>query len=403
MELLIKNVTIIDHDKNIYGDVFIQNGKIKDIQSSISKDCKTVDGMGLILMPSFIDLHAHFRDPGYTYKEDIKSGSMAAVKGGYTYVSLMANTNPVCSDMETVRYVAAQAEKIGLIDIHQCISITQGMDGKTLSHLNSIETDLVKMISDDGKGITSNMTMYKAMTIAKEMGLIVNSHVEDKEIAEKDSRLSENIMTIRDIELAKATGCRLHIDHVSTSQAIQAIVQTKQKGYNNITCEVTPHHIFLTDDTDYKVNPPLRKKEDVTDLINALKYGFVDAIATDHAPHSQEDKQKGAPGISGIETSFSVCYTALVETGYITLNKLSELMSKTPAKIMGLCKGEIKIGNDADLVLVDIKKELTVNPDTFLSKGKNTPLKGRKLSGEVCMTFKEGKIVYEKEMQNHDN
>jgi dihydroorotase len=396
MELLIKNVTIVDHSQTVYGDIFIQNGKIKDIRSGLSADCHTIDGTGLTLMPSFIDLHAHFRDPGYTYKEDIQSGAMAAVKGGYTYVSLMANTNPVCSTMDTVRYVIAKAEKTGIIDVHQCISITNGMDGKTLSHLNSIETELVKMISDDGKGITNNITMYKAMTIAKEMGLIINSHVEDKEIAEIDSRLSENLMTIRDIELAKTTGCRLHIDHVSTSQAMEAIVQAKQKGYGNITCEVTPHHLLLTDDTDYTVNPPLRKKEDTAFLINALKNGFVDAIATDHAPHSSEDKRKGSPGISGIETAFSVCFTVLVQTGHVTLNKLSELMSKTPATIMGLCKGEIKIGNVADLVLVDINKQITVDPDTFSSKGKNTPLGGRKLSGEICMTVKSGRIVYEK-------
>jgi dihydroorotase len=396
MDLLIKNVTIVDHSQTIYGDIFIQNGKIKDIRTGLSADCHTIDGTGLTLMPSFIDLHSHFRDPGYTYKEDIQSGAMAAVKGGYTYVSLMANTNPVCSTMDTVRYVIAEAEKTGIIDVHQCMSITYGMDGKTLSHLNSIEPELVKMISDDGKGITSNITMYKAMMIAKETSLIINSHVEDKEIAQIDSRLSENLMTLRDIELAKATGCRLHIDHVSTSQAMEAIIRAKQKGYGNITCEVTPHHLFLTNEIDYAVNPPLREKEDTTYLINALKNGFIDVIATDHAPHSSEDKRKGSPGISGIETAFSVCFTVLVQTGHVTLNKLSELMSKTPATIMGLCKGEIKIGNVADLVLVDINKQITVDPDTFSSKGKNTPLGGRKLSGEICMTVKSGRIVYEK-------
>jgi dihydroorotase len=396
MDLLIKNVTIVDHSQTIYGDIFIQNGKIKDIRTGLSADCHTIDGTGLTLMPSFIDLHSHFRDPGYTYKEDIQSGAMAAVKGGYTYVSLMANTNPVCSTMDTVRYVIAEAEKTGIIDVHQCMSITYGMDGKTLSHLNSIEPELVKMISDDGKGITSNITMYKAMMIAKETSLIINSHVEDKEIAQIDSRLSENLMTLRDIELAKATGCRLHIDHVSTSQAMEAIIRAKQKGYGNITCEVTPHHLFLTNEIDYAVNPPLREKEDTTYLINALKNGFIDVIATDHAPHSSEDKRKGSPGISGIETAFSVCFTILVQTGHVTLNKLSELMSKTPATIMGLCKGDIKIGNVADLVLVDINKQITVDPDTFSSKGKNTPLGGRKLSGEICMTVKSGRIVYEK-------
>ena len=228
----------------------------------------------------------------------------------------------------------------------------------------------------------------------KEKGLTIMVHCEEKNIVKVDSRLSENIMTWRNIELAKATRCKVHIAHVSTKESMSYIIEAK-KQKQDITCEIMPHHIALTDELDYRVNPPLRKKEDIEYIIKAIQDGFVDAIGTDHAPHSMEDKEKGAPGISGIETSFSVCYTTLVKGGYITLNQLSALMSKEPAKLMGLNKGLIEPGLEGDIVLVDLKETHKVVAEDFASKGKNTPFDGMSFSGEVITTIKSGKVVYD--------
>lgn len=392
MELLIKNARIIDASQDFVGDVYINNGVIDCIAPDIRKSCETIDAKGLVLMPSFIDLHSHFREPGFTNKEDIMSGSLAAAHGGYTAVNLMANTKPVCSTMDTVHYVLKKAEEINIIDVHQCISVTKNLEGKDISHLDDI-TYPVKFISDDGKGILDDDVMLKAMLKAKEKGLTVISHAEHEEYVKRNTRLSENFMTMRDIEAAKKTGCRLHMAHVSTKEAMAMVIDAKKDGYK-ITCEVTPHHIALTGEKSYRVNPPLREKEDIEFLIGALKDGWVDAIATDHAPHSAEDKVNGAPGISGIETSFPVCYTFLVKEGQLTINKLSELMSKNPALIMGYNKGEIKKGYDGDVVLVDLNTKFKVLSSNFISKGKNTPFEGMELYGIVKATVKRGRVIY---------
>jgi dihydroorotase len=394
MELLIKGVRVVDSSQDFTGDVYIKNGKISELGQNLIKNCNVIKGEGLVLLPSFMDLHSHFRDPGFTHKEDMASGSHAAVKGGYTGVNLMANTNPVCSSSDTFKYVIEKSLRLGLVDLHQTLSITRNMEGKDISHLNELKYP-IRFISDDGKGVLKSKLMLEAMLKAKAVGLTVISHAEHEEISKTDTRLSENIMTSRDITLAKHTGCHLHVAHVSTKEAMEEIIESKKKGFN-ITCEVTPHHIALSDDIEYTVNPPLRKSEDRDFLIKAIKDGFIDVIATDHAPHSVEDKEKGAPGISGIETAFSVCYTKLVVEGHITLNKLCEIMSKNPAKIMGFNKGEIKIGYDGDIVLVDIDRKISVRAEEFVSKGKNTPFDGMEFYGEVVTTIKGGKTVYQR-------
>lgn len=397
MELLIKEVRIIDAEQDLFGDVYIKDGQIEEIGSNLDIDCEKIMGEGKILLPSFIDLHCHFRDPGLTYKEDLLSGSMAALRGGYTAVNLMANTNPICSTMDTVEYILSKSREIGLIDIHQTVSITRNFDGEDISHLNDIDNS-VRFISDDGKGIVSNKVMLEAMIFSQEKGFTIISHVEDEELVKFDSRISENLMTVRDIILAKESGAHLHIAHVSTKEAMAEIIRAK-KNISNITCEVAPHHIALTEDTPYLVNPPLRQIEDTKFLVQAIKEGWVDMIATDHAPHSIEDKQKGAPGISGLESAFSVCYTTLVKEGHISLGKLSELMSKNPGKIMGLNKGLVKKGYDGDLVLVDIEEKHKINSDNFKSKGKNTPFDGMEFWGMVQSTIKGGKVLYKGDLQ----
>lgn len=392
MELLIKNARVVDCSQDFIGDVYINRGIIYEIGKKLEKDCEVIDGEGYILAPSFVDLHSHFREPGYTYKEDLLSGSKAATRGGYTAVNLMANTKPVCSSMDTINMVLKKAREINLVDIHQCASITENLLGESIDHLFEL-TDEVRFISDDGKGVASSRVMLAAMVAASEKNLTIISHAENEELVDIDTRLAENMMTSRDIILSKFTGCKLHLAHVSTKEAMNDIIMGKQQGAR-ITCEVTPHHLALTEETNYRVNPPLRKTEDVNFLIGAIKQGFVDVIATDHAPHSMEDKIKGAPGMSGLETSFSVCFTKLVGEGHITLNKLSELMSKNPAKIMELNKGEIKIGFDGDLVLLDTKTKYNIDTTEFLSKGVNSPFEGKTVIGNVMCTIKAGRIVY---------
>lgn len=391
MNILIKNCRIVDETKDMKGDIYIRNGQIADYGKDINADCKAIDGTNLLAMPSFIDMHAHFREPGYTYKEDLYTGSKAALKGGYTFVNLMANTNPICSTMEIVQYVLNRAKELNLIDIHQTISVTKNFDGETIEHLDQVD-NRVKFISDDGKGIQSKLTMYRAMLKAKEKGMTIIAHEEDEEVVAVDTRLAENTMTFRDIDLLRLTDANLHLAHVSTKEAIEAVRMAKKDGLK-ISCEVTPHHIAISTN-NYRVNPPIRDEEDVDAIIEGIIDGTVDAIATDHAPHSVEDKRKGAPGISGLETSFPICHTSLVKANRISINRLSQLMSATPGKLMGINKGKIKKAYDGDIVLVDLDGKTIINRDEFESKGKNTPFSGMEFYGRVMATLKMGEIKY---------
>lgn len=398
MELLIKNANIVDKAHSFYGDLYIENGIIKEISDNIDKNCEVIDAKGRIVMPAFIDTHAHFRDPGFTHKEDIETGSKAAIRGGYTTVTLMGNTNPISSSIEIIDMVENKAKSIGLVDAYQAATITKNLDGKTLSHLDEFEgKDRIKVITDDGKGVCDSNIMYKAMLRAKKNDWIIMSHAEDHDLSKICMRLAENMMTHRDVELAKYTGARLHMSHVSTIEALEYIKKGKEEGAN-LTCEVTPHHIFLdTTKSSYRVNPPIREKEDVDAIIKAIKLGVVDCIGTDHAPHTDEEKQKGAPGMTGIELAFSICYTKLVKEEGLSLNKLSDLMSGRAGEILKINKGKIQIGYQADLVILDTEKEFVVDRQKLVSKSKNTPFDGIVLKGDIDMTIKAGKIVYSKE------
>jgi len=398
MELLIKNARIIDVTQDFIGDIYIKNGLIEEIGKEIHKDnIKILNCNGKTLMPAFIDTHTHFRDPGLTWKEDIETGSRSALKGGYTGVCLMANTNPICSSKETLEYVRNKSKELNLIDIHQCLSVTKNFDGITLSHLEELTEDKkIKAISDDGVGVSNSNTMLEAMKIANKNNWVIMSHAESPEFSKVDMRIAENIMALRDVELAKLSKARLHMCHVSTKESIKYIIDGKMSGAN-ITLEVTPHHIGLTRDiNDYRVNPPIREKEDVEAIIEAIKLDMVDTIGTDHAPHTAEEKKKGSPGMVGLETAFSICYTKLVKENNISLNKLSELMSYNPAKLLDMNKGKISVGIDGDFVLVDTDKTIKVNSEEFASKGRNTPFDGMEFYGEVLATIKGGEIKYKK-------
>lgn len=398
MELLIKNARIIDVTQDFQGDIYIKDGIIKEIGKDLAKDnAKVLNCNGKILMPAFIDTHAHFRDPGLTWKEDIETGSKAALRGGYTGVCLMANTKPICSSKETLEFVRNKSKELNLIDVHQCVSITKNFDGSTLGHLIELEDDKeIRAISDDGVGVSNSNIMLEAMKIAKKNNWVVMSHAESPEFSKVDMRIAENMMTLRDVELAKLSGARLHMCHVSTKEAVKYIIDGKMSGAN-ITLEITPHHIGLTRDiNDYRVNPPIREKEDVDAIINAIRLGMVDTIGTDHAPHTAEEKKNGSPGMVGLETAFSICYTKLVKENDISLNKLSELMSYNPAKLLGMNKGKVSVGVDADFVIVDTESKIRISSEKFESKGKNTPFDGMEYFGEVLTTIKGGEVKYRK-------
>ena len=348
MELLIKNARIIDSTQDFNDDIYIKDGLISEIGVHIEKEnVKVLDCSGKVVMPSFIDTHTHFRDPGLTWKEDIETGSRAALRGGYTGVCLMANTKPVCSSKETLEYVRNKSKELNLIDVHQCLSVTKNFDGVTLEHLKELKADTdIKAISDDGVGIANSNTMLEAMKIAKENGWVIMSHAESPEFSKVDMRLAENMMTLRDVELAKISGAKLHMCHVSTKEAVKYIVDAKMSGAD-VTMEITPHHIGLTRDiNDYRLNPTIREKEDVESIINAIKMNMVYCIGTDHAPHTAEEKKNGSPGMVGLETAFSICYTILVKENGLSINKLSELMSYNVVKFLGMNKGKISVGVD---------------------------------------------------------
>lgn len=398
MNLLIKNVNLIDESNNFFGDIYIEKEVIKELGTELNKECETLDGKGLVLMPAFIDTHAHFRDPGFEYKEDIESGSKAAVRGGYTTVTLMPNTKPVCSSKEILDYVVNKGKEVGLVDLYQTVSITKNLSGEEINHLREFEGNPnVKAITDDGKGVSDSKIMMEAMKIAKENNWIVMSHAESPEFSKVDMRLAENMMTWRDITLAKFVDCRLHMSHVSTKEAMKYIIEGKNDGVK-VTCEITPHHLALNNKiSNYRVNPPIREEEDVNFLIKAIKMNYVDCIGTDHAPHSKEDKEKGAPGMIGIEQAFSICYTKLVKENHISLNKLSQLMSGNAAKLLNLNKGKLQPGFLGDLVLIDLNKKRIFKEEDIVSRSKNTPFNGMEFYGDVVVTIKNGKIVYKGE------
>lgn len=392
MKILIKNTEMVDHENIQKGDLLIENNIIQQIGKNINENVDiTIDGSNKTVLPSFIDLHAHFREPGFTYKEDIESGSKAALKGGYTVVYTMGNTNPVCDNNEVYEEIINKSNKLDLIDLYQVISVTKSLKGEKLTDFESFGEN-VKFLSDDGKGILSNHMMFQACKEAKKHNIGIMVHGEDEEISPYDYRTAEDIITIRDIYLSKITGCKIHFSHVSTKGSIEVIREGKNQGAN-ITCEVTPHHIYFSD-LDYRVNPPIREEEDIKEIIKGIKDKTVDAISTDHAPHSKEDKEKGSPGMIGLETAFSAVYTALVDTKEISLQKLSELMSYNPGKILEIDHGEIKEGALANLVIVDLNEKYILNEEDIVSKSKNTPFLGKTLKGKVKITIRNGKIMF---------
>ena len=388
--MLIKNAKLSDGTRV---DVLIRNGRIAGLMQDMpAHGEEVIDAAGRTLLPGFIDLHCHWRTPGFEYKEDIATGSAAAAAGGYTFVNLMPNTKPVCSSAAQAHAVMDEAERLGICGANQTISITENFDGHTLDHLKSLPEDL-RFITEDGKGVQNNEVMAKAFAICAQRDLVLMSHAEDMEISKWDYRLAENIETVRNLHLSEYYGTRLHMCHVSTREAVAAIGDAKRRGVP-VTCEVTPHHLWFAD-TDYRVNPPIRQPEDVQALVEAIRTGVVDAIATDHAPHSAEDKANGAAGMIGLETAFGVCYTKLCREQGLDLYYLEALMSRFPAAILGLAgKGAVQVGMDADLTLVELDTPYVVDASAMHSKSHNTPFDGVTLYGRVDLTIRGGRVTY---------
>lgn len=392
---------LIQHAKDCSGqtyDFWLRDGKIAAIgvDLPVPQGEEVLDAHGLTLLPAFIDTHCHWRTPGLTHKEDVTTGSAAAAAGGYTYVNLMPNTKPVCSTPEIAYDVMAQAQQVGLCDANQTISITKDFDGQTIDHLTSLPPDL-RIITEDGNGVMNNAVMARVFALAADRGLTVMSHAEDREISPWDYRLAENIETVRNCHLAEYYTTRLHMCHVSTKESIEAVRIARRHGAH-VTCEVTPHHLWFDDSRlQYKVNPPIRKADDVAALVQGILDGTVCAIGTDHAPHTDAEKQAGAAGMVGLETAFAVCYTKLCRMEGLPLEHLSFLMSGGPATVLGLesHKGLLAPGYDADVVLVDLQHSYTVHAEALHSKSKNCPYDGQTLYGKVYTTIKGGKITYQ--------
>lgn len=379
--LLIKNVRIIDANKDIKSDLLVENGKISKINSNIEiENINTIDGGHYVLMPSFIDLHTHLRDPGLTHKEDLESGQKAALKGGFTVLCPMANTKPVCDNPEVINYIINKAENLDLCDIKQVCSITKNLEGDEMIDIKSM-IEHTRLFSDDGYTLHNTEIMRDALKLSKELDFKVLTHCQPEfEIVERDLKLLEEV------------GGNLHICHISLKETLDEIKKYKDRGYK-FTCEVGPHHIYGYG-LDYKVNPSFAEEEDMKYLIQGIKDGYIDMIGTDHAPHTQEDKENGAPGISNIEVAFQMVNKVFSEN-QISLNKLSEMMSANPAKFLGLNQGLIEEGLRADLVLIDENCENVIDTSNFISKGKNNPFNGQRVKGKVIMTIKNGKIMYD--------
>ena len=425
MKILIQNGYVVDPEskREGYMDVLVDNERIVKVEEGIRDEAdRVIDAKGCYVMPGFIDLHVHLRDPGLEYKETLETGGKAAARGGVTTVCAMPNTKPVTDNAEMIASIHERSKTECPVNVIQIGAITVGQQGEELADIEGMAKAGCHAISEDGKSVMNASLYRKAMKIAKENNISIFAHCEDITMVEggvmhadeKAQALGlkgitnavEDVIVARDILLAKETGVRLHLCHCSTEDSVKLVEAAKKEGLP-VTAEVCPHHFVMTtdditeDDGNFKMNPPLRGKSDVEALKAGLKADIMDVIATDHAPHSAEEKncsmKKAAFGIVGLETMAALTYTELVEQGILTPMQMAEKTSYNPAKILGLeDKGAIAEGKIADIVIFDKNKEYEIDKNTFLSKGKNTPFHGRKVKGEVVYTLVSGNVVYER-------
>ena len=422
MTILIKNGRVLNpaEDLDRVMDVYIHDEIIEEVSENINRAAdEVIDAEGCYVMPGLIDLHVHFRDPGLTYKEDIETGSRAAAHGGFTTVCCMPNTKPVTDNEDTVRYIIDKADSVGLTNVLPVGSVTKNMAGSEITDVFELKEAGICAISEDGKSVMNSSVYRRAMKNAVKAGVPVLAHCEDinlvdggvinlgdksKELGVKGiSNAVEDIIASRDIMLAKETGAKLHLCHCSTKDSVTMVKLAKEDGIK-VTAEVCPHHFSMCSDDitsmdgNFKMNPPLRAREDMEALIKGLSEDVMDVISTDHAPHSEEEKAKDitkAPfGIVGLETAAALTMTYLVKQGHITPMQMAAKMSYNPAKVLEIDKGTLNIGKTADITIFNPDEEWIINPDDFASKGKNTPFGGRQVQGKVKYTILSGKVVY---------
>jgi dihydroorotase len=426
MNLVIKNGRVIEPSSytDRVADIWVKDGKIQAIGPNLSATgattgVRTIDATNRIVTAGWIDMHTHLREPGAMHKETIRTGSEAAARGGFTSIACMANTNPVNDSSFVTSYIYQKVSSEALINVYAIGAITKGLKGEELAEIGLMYESGIVGISDDGRTVMNSYLLRKAMDYSKRFDLVVISHAEDANLKGKGvmnegfnsarfglrgiPRASEDIIVARDILLAELTGCRLHIAHVSTAGSVQLIREAKRRGVR-VTAEVTPHHLVLTDeavgnyDTNTKVAPPLRESHDVNALRDALAEGTIDSVASDHAPHSLEEKEVEYDlaefGMVGLETAFPIYYD-LVRAGEVPLYRLIESMTTKPAEILSIPKGKLGVGADADITIFDPLASYVIDKERFRSKSKNTPFHGRKVTARVTHTIVAGRVVYE--------
>lgn len=413
--LLIKNGTVMDPKTNVNEkmDILIENGKIARIDREIPKpsDCDEIDASDLIISPGFIDLHVHLREPGFSEKETIYTGTRACAKGGYTTVVCMPNTSPALDSVKSLELLSEIVARDAVIEVFPAAAITEGIAGQVLTDHKALFDSGAIALSDDGRTTMREAFMREAFKASRLCGRPIMTHSEDHEVThhlknEIFPTSAESDIVIRDIKLCEEENGILHVSHVSTKEAVKAIEAAQRKGLR-VTGEAAPHHFALSEEkvdmrsTFSKVNPPIRSEADRKYLVEAIKKGVISVIATDHAPHEIASKMKpyaeASFGISGIESAFSVSYASLVETGEIDLMKLLKMLTLNPAQVVGLSNiGELSVGADANIAIIDIDKEVIIDSKTFISKGKNTPFDGFRGKGEIVATLYRGKVVYSK-------
>ncbi len=420
MSTLIVNGRVIDPSQDIDGfqDILIEEGKIRELYAK-GKGPKTksvVDASGCIVIPGLVDMHTHLREPGFEYKETIATGTLAALKGGFTSVCCMPNTNPVNDNKSVTEFIIDKALRQGACSVYPIGAITQRQEGEQMTEFGTLINSGCVAFSDDGMPVTDSLVMRRVLEYSKIFDVPVISHCEDLQLSAGGvvnegivsttlglkgiPNAAEEIMVSRDIALSELTGGRLHIAHISTAGSVELVRNAKSRGIN-VTAETCPHYFTLTDDalksydTNLKVNPPIRSERDVEAVKQGLKDGTIDVIATDHAPHHADDKNKdfdlSAFGISGLETAFALGLR-LVDQGVLDLKQFINKMSTTPSKLMRIPKGSLMPNADADIAVINLEKKITVDSSGFMSKGKNTPFDGWLLKGAVEKTVSRGKI-----------
>lgn len=416
MKIILENATLFTGEKK---DIYIEDGKFCDVFDKKDAD-KTYDISGKTVFPGLVDMHCHLREPGFEYRETILTGSMSAAKGGYTSICPMPNTNPVCDNAAVVSGILKKAKEAGYARVYPIGACSKDLDGKLLSEIGLMKEAGIVAVSDDGKPIATAELLRKVLEYSSDFDIPVLDHCEEKTISDgcmNEGEVStclglrgiptaaEDIAIARDIIMAEYLNIPIHLCHVSTKSGVRMVRDAKARGVK-VTCETCPHYFTLTDDScenydsNFKMHPPLRTKEHVEAIIEGLKDGTIDAIATDHAPHHEDEKcvefQIANNGIVGFETAFALGYTYLVKPGHITAKRLAELMCYNPSNILKLGRGGLNVGDDADLAVFDLENEFVFDKNKMLTKGRNTPYDGFKLYGETILTIMGGKVTYEK-------